>query len=32
MAAFSKDPSPLKLNLGVGVYRSEVGLSLSSKF
>ncbi|KAF3446439.1 hypothetical protein FNV43_RR11618 [Rhamnella rubrinervis] len=25
MAAFSKDPSPLKLNLGVGVYRSEDG-------
>lgn len=28
-AAFSKDPSPVKLNLGVGVYRAEVSLSLS---
>ncbi|KDP34207.1 hypothetical protein JCGZ_07778 [Jatropha curcas] len=25
MAAFSKDPSPVKLNLGVGVYRTEDG-------
>ncbi|XP_060673127.1 aspartate aminotransferase, cytoplasmic-like [Ziziphus jujuba] len=25
MAAYGKDPSPLKLNLGIGVYRSEDG-------
>ncbi|KAL6215592.1 hypothetical protein ACLB2K_015021 [Fragaria x ananassa] len=25
MVAFSKDPSPLKLNLGIGVYRTEDG-------
>lgn len=28
MVAFSKDPNPLKLNLGVGVYHTEVSLFL----
>jgi len=26
MVAYSKDPSPVKLNLGIGVYRTEVNL------
>lgn len=30
MAAFREDPSPMKLNLGFGVYRTEVGFSLYS--
>lgn len=31
LVAFSKDPTPLKLNLGIGVYRTEVGFhSLTS--